>query len=133
MKSESIVKEKTSKVELLSNSDDFSCPVIYFKEAIDPEIDQVKLDFAEIRRLGNNAPFYLLIDLSQANPPRVEVRAQLSKEFKSFENSCKRVLVSTGRNKFLTISAKFVFARFGFKNFEFFTSIEKALLTIPKK
>jgi len=133
LNTESIVKEKTSKVELLSNSDDFSCPVIYFKEAIEPEIEQVKLDFAEIRRLGNNAPFYLLIDLSQTNPPRVEVRAQLSKEFNSFGNSCKRVLVSTGKNKFLTVAAKFVFSRFGFKNFEFFTSIEKALLTIPKK
>ncbi len=133
MKPESIFKEKTSKVELLSNSDDFSCPVIYFKEAIDPEIEQVKLDFAEIRRIGNNAPYYLLIDLSQTNPPKFEVRAQLSKEFNALGGFCKGVLVSTGKNKLLTVAAKFIFSRCGFKNFEFFTSIEKALLAIPKK
>jgi hypothetical protein len=111
--------------------DKYKYPVILVKEREHNSPEVVGIDFKTVLRLAGEQQFYLLIDLSDAGPPSLEVRMALKRNWIAIQEQYVQALVITGKNNFINIAAKFVFASAGVKNYRIFTNLEQALATIP--
>ena len=120
-------------IYIFEDSNDYTRKVIFFKENINPSPEQIDNDFAIIRELAANDAFFLLIDLSNTNPPSIQVRKALKGNFNSFDNKLMMVFIYTGKNKFMIIAAKFVMSSAGLNNLRLFTTREQAINSIPRK
>jgi hypothetical protein len=117
----------------LEGSNLYTHQVIFFRERINPTPGQIDDDFAVIRELAANEPFFILVDLSSTNPPSIQARKTLKRNFNSFDNQLINVFVFSGKNKFINMAAKFVLSSAGLKNFRLFTTKEQAINSIPRK
>jgi hypothetical protein len=120
-------------IYIFEDSNDYTRKVIFFKENINPSPEQIDNDFAIIRELAANDAFFLLIDLTVANPPSMAARKALKRNFNSFDNQLMKVFIFTGKNKFMNIAAKFVMSSAGLGDSLIFTLKEEAIKAIPKK
>jgi len=117
----------------LEDSNVYTHKVIFFRENINPTPDQIDDDFAVIHEMAANEKFFLLIDLSNTNPPSIQARKALKRNFKAFEKQLKTVFIYTGKNKFMNIAAKFVLTSAGLNNLRLFTTREQAINSLPRK
>jgi len=120
-------------IYILEDLNAFTHMVIYFEENVTPTPEQVNRDFEIIREMAANEEFFLVVDLSRTNPPSIEVRKTLKRNFNSLKDQLLKVFIFTGKNKFMNIAAKFVFSSAGIKNFILFTTREQTINSIPRK
>ena len=121
------------RVHLLESEETFSHPVICFNESKTTSPDQVYLDFREMQRLSGDRPFFVLADLTKADPPNLQVRRALSAAFREFNSdNFIGAYIYIGKSKFLLVAAKFVFGLIGKQKFHWFDSREEAIDAIPK-
>ena len=121
------------RVHLLESEETFSHPVICFNESKSTSPDQVYLDFREMHRLSGDRPFFVLADLTKADPPNLQVRRALSSAFREFNSdNFIGAYIHIGKSKFMLVAAKFVFGLVGKQKFHWFDSREEAIDAIPK-
>lgn len=121
------------RVHLLESEESFSHPVICFNESKTTSPDQVYSDFREMHRLSGDRPFFVLADLTKADPPNLQVRRALSSAFREFNSdNFIGAYIHMGKSKFLLVAAKFVFGLIGKQKFHWFDSREEAIDAIPK-
>ena len=101
--------------------------IVFYKEAKDPERNQVNTYFDYVEELVDGKKFHLIIDLSECNAPSAEVRHELRKRFKAIESLAESYSIYIGKNILLRIAVKFIGASLGLKNFKKYNSINKAI------
>jgi hypothetical protein len=107
--------------------------IIMYKEIPAPSIFSLDLFFDNIKEItGTFSSFYMIIDLTEAERPRADIRNHLKKRFPELKN-LEHASVFTEKNFMLNIAAKFVMTGIGLKSFSVHKTLEEALEAIYAK
>lgn len=108
--------------------------IILFKEFKETTIDFVNSSFDEIEKAADERHFNLICDLSEANPPKAEIRHELKNRFARIDNQLNSVNLFIGNNVLIKIAAQFVFTvLIKTKSTTIHKSIDAAVADIKKK
>lgn len=117
--------EHNSIVKVIDWKDDI--PVIFFKEEDQPTLKTNIMLWNQIKQISNGKGCYFIIDVSNAKPPNVEVRAYTKKQYESSKNYLLHSYILPGSNLFIKGLLKFILASMGLKCFTVVDTAEDAL------
>lgn len=105
-------------------------PVVFFKEQDKPTLEGNMLLWKYLEDISNETPFYLIIDVSTATPPKAEIRAYIKKRLNASKKSLLHSYIIPGSNLFIKFGLKFILASMGLKCFTVVNSQEEAISQI---
>ncbi len=101
-------------------------PIIFYEEVKKPSIETSLLSWDYIREITDGKPFYLIIDVSQTNPPNAELRAFMKRRYAESKDEVLFSYVIIGKNWLYKAAFKFLAASVGIKCVDVVKNIDQA-------
>ena len=108
-------------------------PIVIVYEPPKPSVETVKNNWKYIQQLTKGGKFHMINDISQAPPPKADVRHAVKDTFVEMEPYLLSSQVYAGDSYLLRIALKFIAASMGMKNFNVVKSIDAAISKIKNE
>ena len=108
-------------------------PIIIVYEPPKPTIETVKENWKYIQTLTKGQKFHMINDISNAPPPKADVRHAVKDTFTEMEPYLLSSQVYVGESYLLRIALKFIAASMGMKNFNVTKDIDEAIAKIKNE
>ena len=106
--------------------------VLYKETPVQTEF-QLDICFKQIEDITSElSSFFLIIDLTEAQPPSANIRSLLRLKFMRLKDKLPYVALYTGKNFMLNLAAKFVLSNLDLKAFSIFKTKKEAIGSIAQ-
>lgn len=118
-------------IEIIDSHKDI--PIIIVNEPPKPTVETVRNNWKYIQTLTEGKKFHLINDISQAPPPKADVRHAVKDTFAEMKPYLLSSQVYVGESFLLRIALKFIAVSMGMKNFNVTASIDTAISKIKNE
>ena len=108
-------------------------PIVIVYEPSKPSVETVKNNWKYVQKLTEGKKFHLINDISQAPPPKSDVRHAVKETLVEMEPYLLSSQVYAGDSFLLQIALKFIAASMRMKNFNLAKSINAAIENIKNE